>query len=113
MSRNETLGLPIARLVAVISLVTDAVRDLAVGSYLGKETDETALVRQLWDRLRVGDIILVDRCFSSFFGIAPLMGRGIDGVFRMHQRRKGDFRRGRRLGGSIMWSPGPDRHVRA
>ena len=44
------------------------------------------------------DIILGDRCFSSFFGIAPLLERGIDGVFRMHQRRKVDFRRGRRLG---------------
>ena len=97
-TQKPGLGFPIARLVAIISLATGAVRDLAIGPYLGKQTGETALFRQLWDRLHAGDIILGDRCFSSFFGIAPLLGRGIDGVFRMHQRRKVDFRRGRRLG---------------
>lgn len=39
-----------------------------------------------------------DRFFSSSFGISPLLGRGVDGVFRIHQRRKVDFRRGVRLG---------------
>ena len=97
-AQKPGLGFPIARLVAIISLATGAVADLAIGPYLGKETGETALFRKLWDRLRIGDIILGDRCFSSFFSIAPLLGRGIDGVFRMHQRRKVDFRRGRRLG---------------
>jgi hypothetical protein len=42
--------------------------------------------------------VLGDRCFASFFGIAGLTRRGVDGLFRMHQRRKFDFRRGRRLG---------------
>ena len=97
-SQKSGLGFPLARLVAVISLATGAVRELALGPYQGKETGETALFRSLWDRFRAGDIILGDRYFASFFGIAPLRKRGIDGVFRMHQRRKYDFRRGRRLG---------------
>ena len=42
--------------------------------------------------------MLGDRYFASFFGIAGLSQRGVDGLFRMHQRRKYDFRRGRRLG---------------
>lgn len=92
------LGFPLARLVAVISLATGAVRELALGPYQGKETGETALFRSLWDRFRAGEIILGDRYFASFFGIAPLLKRGVDGVFRMHQRRKYDFRRGSRLG---------------
>jgi putative transposase len=82
----------------VISLATGAVRELALGPYQGKETGETALFRSLWDRFRAGEIILGDRYFASFFGIAPLVARGVDGVFRMHQRRKYDFRRGYRLG---------------
>ena len=73
-------------------------RDLALGPYQGKETGETALFRTLWDGLEAGEIVLGDRCFASFFGIAGLTARGVDGLFRMHQRRKFDFRRGRRLG---------------
>ena len=92
------LGFPIARLVAIISLATRAIREVAIGPYQGKQTGETALFRSLWDQLVTGQIILGDRCFASFFGIAPLLPRGVDGVFRMHQCRKIDFRRGRLLG---------------
>jgi hypothetical protein len=42
--------------------------------------------------------VLGDRVFASYFGIAGLSRRGVDGLFRMHQSRKFDFRRGRRLG---------------
>ena len=92
------LGFPLVRLVALISLATGVVRDLALGPYQGKETGETALFRTLWDRLETGEIVLGDRCFGSFFGIAGLSRRGVDVLARMHQRRKFDFRRGRPLG---------------
>ncbi len=92
------LGFPLVRLVALISLATGVVRDLALGPYQGKETGETALFRTLWGGLDPGEIVLGDRYFGSFFGIAGLSGRGVDVLFRMHQRRKFDFRRGRRLG---------------
>ena len=97
-SQGVGLGFPLARLVVLISLTTGVVRDLAVGPYQGKETGETALFRQLWDRLEAGEVVLGDRVFASFFGIAGLSQRGVDGLFRMHQSRKHDFRRGRRLG---------------
>ncbi len=97
-SQKPGLGFPLARLVAVLSLATGAVRDLAIGPYRGKQTGETALFRTLWDRLVAGDVVVGDRYFASYFGIAPLRGRGVDGVFRMHQCRKVDFRRGLRLG---------------
>lgn len=92
------LGFPLVRLVALISLATGAVRDLALGPYRGEETGETALFRTLWGGLGSGEIVLGDRYFGSFFGIAGLSERGVDVLFRMHQRRKFDFRRGRRLG---------------
>jgi hypothetical protein len=97
-SQPRGLGFPIARIVALISLATGVTRDLAIGRYVGKETGETALFRTLWNRLEAGEIVLGDRYFASFFGIAGLMGRGVDGLFRMHQLRKCDFRRGQRLG---------------
>jgi hypothetical protein len=92
------LGFPLVRMVAVIALASGVVRDLALGPYKGKDTGETALFRTLWDGLESGEIVLGDRYFGSFFGIAGLAWRGVDVLFRMHQRRKFDFRRGRRLG---------------
>jgi hypothetical protein len=92
------LGFPLVRLVALISLATGVVRDLALGPYAGKETGETALFRTLWEGLESGEIVLGDRFYGSFFGIAGLSRRGVDVLFRMHQRRKYDFRKGRCLG---------------
>ena len=67
-TQKPGLGFPIARVVAVISLATGAVRELALGPYKGKKTGETVLFRSLWDRFTAGDIILGDRCFASFLG---------------------------------------------
>ena len=92
------VGFPIARVVAIISLATGVLRDLAIGPYKGKGTGETALLRQLLDRLKGGEVLLGDRYFASYFGISSLVERGADGLFRMHQRRKFDFRKGRSLG---------------
>jgi Transposase DDE domain len=92
------LGFPLVRMLAVISLATGVVRDLALGPYKGKETGETALFRTLLDGLEAGDVVLGDSYFASYFMIAELDGRGVDALSRMHQRRKFDFRRGRRLG---------------
>ena len=97
-SQAAGIGFPVVRMVAIIALATGVVLDLATGPYAGKETGETALLRDLWDRLEPGGIMLGDRVFASFFGILGLSERGVDGLFRMHQRRRYDFRRGRRLG---------------
>lgn len=105
------VGFPIARIVAVISLATGAVRDLALGPYQGKETGENSLFRAVWDGLRAGEIVPGDRHYGSYFGIAPLVERGVDGLFRMHQRRKYDFRLGARLGieDPVVWWTKPKR----
>jgi putative transposase len=56
------------------------------------------LFRSLWDELEPEDVVLGDRYYCSYFDIAMLKQRGVDSVFRLHQRRPCDFRRGRRLG---------------
>ena len=97
-TQPEGLGFPVARVVVLLSLATGMLKDMAMGPYLGKETGETALLRQLLDGFRSGDILLGDRYFCSYFMIALLMELGIDFVTRVHQLRKVDFRRGQRLG---------------
>jgi hypothetical protein len=99
-AQERGLGFPIARLAVLIALWTGLARDLAMGPYKGKETGETALFRKMLDALKRGDVVVGDRCFGSYFMLAELSRRGVDGAFRMHQKRKCDFRRGRILGRS-------------
>jgi hypothetical protein len=97
-NQKPGVGFPLARFVAIISLATGAVRDLAIGPSKGKRTGETSLLRSMMGRIKAGSILVGDRSFASYFGIAQLLQGQVDGVFRMHQRRKLDFRRGRCLG---------------
>jgi len=97
-TQEPGLGFPIARLVVLLSLATAMVKDLAIGPYAGKETGETALLRELLERFQAGDILLGDRGFCSYFMMALLLERGVDIVTRLHQARTADFRRGTRLG---------------
>ena len=92
--QKEGLGLPMARIVVLLSLATAMVS----GPCRGKETGEIALFRELLGRLARGDIVLADRFYCSYFMVCLLMELGVDLVVRLHQRRTADFRRGRRLG---------------
>jgi hypothetical protein len=97
-SQKPGLGFPIARFVVIFCLATGSVLEAALGKYQGKQTGENALFRSLWDELESRDVVLADRYFGSYFDISLLKRRGVDSVFRLHQRRKCDFRQGRRLG---------------
>ncbi len=97
-SQTEGVGLPIARAVVILSLATACAMDLTIGPYAGKETGETALLRQLLGSFTPGDVAVMDRYYCSFMMIALLRGRGVEVCARMHQKRHVDFRRGRRLG---------------
>jgi Transposase DDE domain len=106
-SQAPGLGFPIARLLVIFSLAVGTVLEAALGPYQGKQTSERALLRQVVDQFRPGDIALADRFYCSYWVIAELKRRGIEVVVRLHQRRKADFRRGRRLGKGdhlVTWS---------
>ena len=97
-TQKPGVGLPIARAVAIISLATACVMDLAIGPYKGKETGETALLRSMLGSLAAGDVAVMDRYYCSFMMIALLLSQGTQVCARKHHRRHSDFRRGRRLG---------------
>jgi Transposase DDE domain len=97
-AQKPGLGFPIARFVVLFCLATGSALEMAIGQYCGKQTGENALFRSLWDELEPEDVVLGDRYYCSYFDIAMLKQRGVDGVLRLHQRRPCDFRRGRRLG---------------
>jgi len=97
-SQAPGVGFPIARACTVQSLATAAVCDLAIGPYAGKETGESALLRSLLGSFDGDDVAVFDRCCCSFMMIALFLQRSVHVCTRLHQCRKADFRRGRRLG---------------
>jgi Transposase DDE domain len=106
-SQAPGLGFPLARLVVLFCLATGVVLESAIGPAKGKRTGENTLFRSLWDSLEEGEVILADRAYCSHFDIAMLRARGVDVVFRLHQQKQTDFRRGRRLGSEdqiVTWS---------
>lgn len=97
-AQKAGLGFPLVRMVVLFSLAVGTALDAAFGPYRGKKTGESALFRQLHERLDPGDILLADRYFCSYWELALVRQRDGDVVTRLHQLRKCDFRRGRRLG---------------
>jgi hypothetical protein len=97
-SQKPGLGFPVARLVVVFSLACGAVLAAAVGRIKGPQSSEPMLFHDLHAHLERADVVLADRFYCSYWEIALLLGRGIDIVMRLHQRRPADFRGGRRVG---------------
>lgn len=97
-AQKPGIGLPIARVVAIVSLATACVTNLAIGPYKGKETGESALLRSILGSLAAGDIAVMDRYYCSFMMIALLNAQGTHTCARKHHLRHSDFRRGKRLG---------------
>lgn len=81
---SEGCGFPVMRMVAVFSLATGALIDLAHGSL---RVHERTLCRSLWDTLESGDVLLGDRGFCGFADFFLLKLKGVDCVMRKHGRR--------------------------
>jgi hypothetical protein len=92
------LGFPMMRLVVLMAFATAVLLDAAEGPCQGQESGETALLRSLLDSLRVGDVLVADRHYCSYWQMAMLLERGVDVAARLHQLRRCDFRRGERVG---------------
>ena len=83
------IGFPWARLTVLLSLATGACHDLALTPSAGKGTGETTLLRQLYDSLEPGDVVLADALFDDYFIAWALRQRGIELVARAQYQRVG------------------------
>ncbi len=88
-------GFPLLKIVGVFSLATGALLDYAKGN---KHQHELTLLQKLFDQFKVGDLALADRGFCTYTLLALLLRRGVHSLFRLHQRRPADLRKGKRLG---------------
>lgn len=97
-NQNQNIGLPLARLVVLMSLDTGTIIDYAVGPCKGKGTGESSLLRSLLGNLESNDIVVADRYYPHFFLLCDIKNQGTDGMFRAAAQRHYDFRQGKRLG---------------
>jgi hypothetical protein len=99
-------GFPVMKLVVLFSLASGALLDVVLGSL---HHHDLRLFHRLWEALKAGDILLGDRAYGDYGTLAGLPVQGVDVVARLHQRRKVDFRKARRLGpndGLFVWRKG-------
>jgi Transposase DDE domain len=83
------IGFPLARVAVLLSLATGACHDLAIAPYAGKGTGETTLLRQMYDSLSPGDVVLADALFDNYFLACDLRSRGNELVARVQAERVG------------------------
>ncbi len=88
-------GFPLLKLVGVFSLATGALLDYAKGN---QHQHEIHLLQRLMDQFKAGDLVLADRGFNSYTLMAMLLWGQVQSLFRLHQSRPDDVRRGQWLG---------------
>ena len=94
--QKEGCGFPLTKLVVLFSLTTGAVIDAVCDVW---STYEPALLKLMSDSLRPMDVLVCDRIYCTYADIFFWQyQQQIDVVFRLHQRRIVDFRKGKRLG---------------
>jgi hypothetical protein len=102
--QQEGIGFPLARLAVLLSLATGACYDLAIAPYAGKGTGETTLLRQMYDALSPGDVVVADALFDNYFLACELRQRGIELVARVQAERVGSLAvQSRPDGDVIIW----------
>ena len=88
-AQRPGIGFPLARLAVLLSLATGACHGMAMAPYAGKGTGEKTLLRQLYDSLGPGDVVLADALFDDYFIAWELRQRGIELVARAQYQRVG------------------------
>lgn len=105
-SQKPGCGFPLMKFVVLFSLSSGAILNVLWGSL---HSHDLRLLRQLWDQLKKGDILLGDRAFGEYTTLAGLPAQGVDVVARLHHARKVDFRSARRRSGHdglFVWHKG-------
>jgi Transposase DDE domain len=85
-------GFPVAHFLMLMHAGTGMVLKVLTAPM---RTHDLSGMIELHPDLRAGDVLAGDRGFCSFAHLALLLGRGVQAVFRIHQRQIVDFTEGR------------------
>jgi hypothetical protein len=94
-SQKPGCGFPLMKILGIFSLSSGALLDCQKGN---KHQHELALLYKLLDHFKPRDLVIADRGFCNFVLLAVLLLRQVDSLFRLHQARHIDWRKGKRLG---------------
>ena len=92
-----------AKIGVLFSIATGAAIALVIDVF---NTHDVKLARRLYQFLEVGDVLLGDRAFCSYADLVFIKNHSCDAVFRKHQGRLTQMKRGKRIGPSdqlITW----------
>jgi hypothetical protein len=87
--QKKGCGFPVPKLLGLFDAFTGLIQELLV---LPLFTHEQSKVWQLHPLLQADDLLVGDRGFCSFGHLALLTQRGVQGLFRLHQRMIVSFR---------------------
>jgi Transposase DDE domain len=90
--QKPACGFPTAHLLTLFHAGTGFLRKIIAAPLRSHDMAHATLVHP---ELAAGDVLVGDRAFGSFAHFALLVQRGVQGVFRAHQRQIIDFRKGR------------------
>jgi hypothetical protein len=99
-------GFPVLKFLLLFSLNSGSVLNVVMGSL---HNHDLRLLRQLQGELKKGDILLGDRAYGEYTTLATWPQQGVDVLARLHQKRKVDFRKARRLAKNdalFVWTKG-------
>jgi hypothetical protein len=88
-SQQPGCGFPLLKFLPLFSLSSGAISQVVMADW---RNHDARLLRQAWDWLHPGDVLLVDRAFGDYVTLATLPSRGVDVLARMHGARRVDFR---------------------
>ena len=91
---KQGCGFPVPKVLGLFDAFSGMILELLCFPLYTHEQSKVAAA--LHPLLRCGDVLIGDRGFCSFIHMALLAARGVDAVFRAHQRQIVDFRPGRR-----------------
>jgi len=94
-SQKPGCGFPLIQMVGLFCWASGALLELV---YAARQVGELQLFRRLLPHFEPGDVVVADRLYGTYCEIVLLGQRGVAAVFRLHNARPADFRRGQRLG---------------
>jgi len=86
--QKKGCGFPVSELLVMVQWSTGMILDLCAMPWYQHEQSKVSTIHP---SLEEGDVLVGDRGFCSYAHIAQLITRGIDSVFRIHQRTIVDF----------------------
>lgn len=94
-SQKVGCGFPLAKIMVLFSITTGAAIEIVIDVF---KTHDIKLARVLYNYLNPGDIALGDRAFCAYSDIYFLQKQSCDAIFRKHQGRKNQIKKGKRIG---------------